>query len=172
MYLRKTYRTVRNVTFCALASIKLRAGYRGSGGAVLTPFLVGLVLASWSAGSSAHPPASESRLPSGDGRRAGPASTLVRLRASGPPRGHSARYNTTTAHTDDRPRSKAACKSSYAVACTARPGTRTGILQISTHPAPARRARRRAGRFEVKAGRAARRGLVAFSSCWAVAVAA
>ena len=166
MYLRKTYRTVRNVTFCALASIKLRVGYRGSGGAVLTPFL--------HLGPRARPrtPRRESRLPSGDGRRAGPASTLVRLRASGPPRGHSARYNTTTAHTDDRPRSKAACKSSYAVACTARPGTRTGILQISTHPAPARRARRRAGRFEVKAGRAARRGLVAFSSCWAVAVAA
>ena len=159
MYLRKTYRTVRNVTFCALASIKLRAGYRGSGGAVLTPFffLVGLV--------RAPPDVSRSRRATADGRRrAGPASTLVRLRASGPPRGHSARYNTTTAHTDDRPRSKAACKSSYAVACTARPGTRTGILHPPGTGSPlARRARRRAGRFEVKAGRAARRGLVAFS---------
>ena len=110
MYLRKTYRTVRNVTFCALASIKLRVGYRGSGGAVLTPFSCILV-----ARARPRTPRRESRLPSGDGRRAGPASTLVRLRASGPPRGHSARYNTTTAHTDDRPRSKAACKSSYAL---------------------------------------------------------
>ena len=160
MYLRKTYRTVRNVTFCALASIKLRVGYRGSGGAVLTQFL------HHSLGPGARPrtPRRESRLPSGDGRRAGPASTLVRLRASGPPRGHSARYNTTTAHTDDRPRSKAAC--------TARPGTRTGILHPPGTGSPRSTPRRQVRGKSRTRGASWARGVQLISSCWAVAVAA
>ena len=171
MYLRKTYRTVRNVTFCALASIKLRVGYRGSGGAVLTPFLHVLAVR----GLVRAPPGV-----SRDSRRAtGVARALPRPScASGPPalraataRGTTQQQRTRMIAPARRPRVNRATRCSlYRTPGHAHryspdlhpPGTGT------PRSTPRRQVR---GKSRTR-GASWARGVQLISSCWAVAVAA